>query len=397
MIAGLAADVPTAQDIAQAMDVQSLDRTGKPYIAIVVGDALQGSQVANSLMSFYRFAQYQDMSRAMAGCRAHRPRLALVSEVLSTGSGFDFVRMLRLDANLRSVPVVMIVANDDKATSDRVAQCGAESCLVTPYMRGALITTISRLLNGHTERGWKVLPGIPRRALTDTLELFNGLANVIGSGEPIRYEAVSDACGLLVEAVANNDFRAMLNGVRDHDNYSYAHSLRVATYLALFGYNLGLPKDEQILLASGGLLHDVGKMSIPHEVLNKAGRLNAAELKVMKGHVTASVDYLKGCPDLPKGIITIAAQHHEKLDGTGYPHGLAGSRLNRLARMASIIDVFSALTDRRVYKEPMEAEAALNLMRNGMGSHLDIQLLGLFRQMLLDASREMPRAIPELV
>ena len=92
------------------------------------------------------------------------------------------------------------------------------------------------------------------------------------------------------------------------------------------------------------------------------------------------------CHDLPKGIITIAAQHHEKLDGSGYPHGLAGKNLNRLARIASIVDVFSALTDRRVYKPPMEAEIALNLMVEQMASELDIKLLSLFRQMLLDAT-----------
>jgi putative nucleotidyltransferase with HDIG domain len=180
----------------------------------------------------------------------------------------------------------------------------------------------------------------------------------------------------------------MLDSVRNHDNYTYGHSMRVATYLALFGFNLRLPKEEQVLLASGGLLHDVGKMSIRHEILSKSGRLTAAEFEVMKAHVTSSVTYLEGCRDLPKGIMTIAAQHHEKLDGTGYPLGLAGSQLNRLARMASIIDVFSALTDRRVYKVAMEPEAALNLMVGEMASHLDIKLLGLFREMLLDATRE---------
>lgn len=132
-------------------------------------------------------------------------------------------------------------------------------------------------------------------------------------------------------------------------------------------------------------------MSIPHEVLNKPGRLNTAEFEVMKEHVAASVIYLRGCPDLPKGIATIAAQHHEKLDGTGYPFGLTGSKLNRLARMASIIDVFTALTDRRVYKREMEAEAALKLMVDEMTSHLDTKQLGLFRQMLLDATRAVSR------
>jgi putative nucleotidyltransferase with HDIG domain len=353
--------------------------------------------MASGLMSFYQFAEYPDIARAIAGCRANVPRLALVSEELSPVTGFDFVRMLRLDLNLAAVPVVMVVNKDDKTTRDRVVQCGANAHVVMPCSRGALIAIISGLLNRRVEHQWKTLHAVQRQALTGTLELFNEIANGIGSGQPILYRTVSSACGPLVEAIANNEFKGILRGVRDHDNYSYAHSMRVATYLALFGFNLRLPKEEQVILASGGLLHDVGKMSIPHEVLNKPGRLSAAEFEVMKGHVTASVTYLHRCPDLPRGIVTIAAQHHEKLDGTGYPAGLAGNNLNRLARMASIVDVFSALTDRRVYKPLMEAETALNLMVDEMGSHLDIKLLGMFRQMLLDATQEMPKATPALV
>ena len=88
---------------------------------------------------------------------------------------------------------------------------------------------------------------------------------------------------------------------------------------------------------------------------------------------------------IPKPVIIIAAQHHEKLDGSGYPHGLKGDDLNDLARMASIVDVLSALTDRRVYKPPMPAEKALSIMTDEMGHHLDQHFLSMFKAMLLDA------------
>ena len=375
------------------MDVPAAAGSGKPYIAIVAGNAKRRSVLARCLTSFYQFAEYQDIAQAVAGCRAQVPLLALISEELPPGGGFDLVRRLRLDPDLAAIPIVVLAGKDDKATRDGAAQCGADSLLIEPISRGALITTISGLLNRGVERKWKTLRPLQRQALSETLQLFNGISNVISEGKPIPFGAVSDACQPLVEVVANEDFKQMLHGVKDHDNYSFAHSMRVATYLALFGCNLRLPRDEQILLASGGLLHDIGKMSIPHEVLNKPGRLDEAERAVMEGHVTASVAYLERCQDLPKGIITIAAQHHEKVDGTGYPLGLAGSKLNRLARIACIIDVFTALTDRRVYKPPIEAEAALKLMVDEMASQLDIKLLGLFRQMLLDASSDIRREV----
>jgi putative nucleotidyltransferase with HDIG domain len=285
----------------------------------------------------------------------------------------------------------MVVPRNDTATLEAIAQCGAQSYLVKPYRRSALIRSVSNLLNREVERKWEALPALQRQALAGTVELFNGISNVIGKGEPVPYKAASDACEPLVEAVATHAFKGILDAIKDHDNYSYAHSVRVATFLALFGFNLRLSRDEQIVLATGGLLHDVGKMSIPYEVLNKPGRLTTEEFAVMKGHVTASMAYLERCQNIPKGIITIAAQHHETLDGTGYPHNLSGNQLDELARMASIIDVFSALTDRRPYKASMEAEQALTIMIDEMGSRLDMTLLRLFRQMLLDATRDSPR------
>jgi putative nucleotidyltransferase with HDIG domain len=362
----------------------------QPHIAIAASDRAQRLEIASGLTSFYRFAEYKDISEALAGCRARPPVLVLVSEHLPLTGGFDLVRMLRLDPRLAAIPAVVVVAKDDAPTRAGVRRCGAQGLLTAPFDRGSLITTVSGLINRGVERGWNKLPPVQRQALTETLNLFNGISSLICEGKPIRYQAASDACKPLIELVATDDYKTMLHSIRDHDNYTYTHSMRVATYLALFGHNLRLPKDEQILLATGGLLHDIGKMSIPFEVLSKPGPLDEAELELMRGHVPATVAYLQGCPDLPKGIITIAAQHHEKMDGTGYPMGLEGEQLNRLARMAAIIDVFTALTDRRSYKPPIEPETALDIMVERMASHLDIKLLTLFRQMLLDATRDMP-------
>lgn len=218
------------------------------------------------------------------------------------------------------------------------------------------------------------------------MDAFNDISDHIDHGGPLDYAAVTEACAPLVSAVADHDFRAILDGVKNHDNYSYVHSLRVATLLSLFGYTIGLKGEDLLVLASGGLVHDIGKMSIPYEVLNKPGRLEPAEWEVMRGHVRRSVAYLTEHSHVPPAVITIAAQHHEKLDGSGYPHGLKGDQLNELARMASICDVFGALTDRRCYKAPMPPEEALRIMIEDMRGELDQHLLALFRDMLLDAA-----------
>src|SRR3954470_17576586 len=112
----------------------------KPYLAIAVGDAWQRSQIADSLMSFYRFAQYADISAALAGCRERRPLGMLVSEALPRSGGFDLVHMLRLDLTLATIPVVMLVSKDDRATRERVAECGTDGLLAAPLAGSALVT-----------------------------------------------------------------------------------------------------------------------------------------------------------------------------------------------------------------------------------------------------------------
>jgi len=226
---------------------------------------------------------------------------------------------------------------------------------------------------------------VQRSALKKTVTLFNDISDLIDTGEPVPYENVKTSCAPLVTAICSGTFKEMLKGVRGHDNYSYVHSLRVATFLSLFGHTIGIRGDDLATLSTGGLLHDVGKMSIPHDVLNKPGKLSDEEWHVMRSHVTNTVEYLEANPEIPKGVITIASQHHEKLDGTGYPNGIKGKDLNELARMASIVDIFSALTDRRIYKEPMAPEKAMMIMSE-MTDELDQAFLALFREMLLDAA-----------
>jgi putative nucleotidyltransferase with HDIG domain len=369
------------------MDVKSADRTGKSYILLALGNSEVRSRVITALSPFYQFGNFSDISRALAACRMRPPLVAVIGEELSPSNGYDLVHMLRLDPQLAALPVVMMVAKDDRQTRALVTKSGAQCHLADWCAPGVLVATISSLVNRGVEQQWEALPPLQGQALAGTLKMFSGISAAIGTGNPILFGDVNEACKPLVEAVSSDDYKGILSNVRNHDNYTYAHSLQVATLLALFGFHLGLSQDEQSILASGGLLHDVGKMSIPHDVLNKPGRLNPAEYVVMKGHVLASVTHLERSPDLPKGIMTIAAQHHEKLNGTGYPYGLNGKKLDDLARMASIIDVFSALTDRRVYKPSMTAESALRIMTEEMTTHLDMKLLGLFRQMLLDTAQ----------
>jgi putative nucleotidyltransferase with HDIG domain len=258
--------------------------------------------------------------------------------------------------------------------------------LIKPATLHTLYDVVTQTICQSVEDEWQTLEENQRLALTQTIAVFRDLPDQIMNGEPIEYVSIRESCAPIVTAVCNNQFSDLLHGVKGHDNYSYVHSVRIAILLAHFGRELGLPRDDLLTLGTGGLLHDLGKVAIPHYVLNKPGRLTKEEWAVMRSHVDRTIELLNCIEHLPRGVMTIAAQHHEKLDGTGYPYGLKGSELNELARMAAIVDVFGALTDQRVYKPPHAPDAALDMMREMGPNHLDQHLLTLFRSMLLDTA-----------
>jgi len=328
------------------------------------------------------FRSAGDAVRALATIAV--PALILLDERTSPRGGVMALETLWSDPVLRDVPVVGMAATGAPGFETPLRSKGFP-VLIRPFSRDHLLATVTTLLNWSVEARWEAIEPVQRSALKKTVAIFNELPNLILEGKPIPYSDVRDSCASLVEAVSQRNFDTLLDSVKGHDNYTYVHSVRVATFLSHFGHELGLRGDDLLTLASGGLLHDIGKVSIPQTVLNKPGRLTDEERDVMRGHVARGVDMLGHMTDVPRGVATITAQHHEKVDGGGYPCGLKGGALNELARMAAIVDVFGALTDRRVYKDPTPPETALDLMAD-MHGHLDRRLVRLFREMLLDAA-----------
>ena len=158
--------------------------------------------------------------------------------------------------------------------------------------------------------------------------------------------------------------------------------------MALFGKALGLPKPQQTVVATGGLLHDIGMMTVPRALLNKSEKLSPNELKTIRNHVSVTQTILANSDLVPKGVLTIATQDHERLDGSGYPFGLKSAQLNDLARMAGIIDVFCALTDRRPYKRTVAGHVALEIMATEMKEQLDLDMLYKFKEILIDTTAQ---------
>jgi HD-GYP domain-containing protein (c-di-GMP phosphodiesterase class II) len=295
-----------------------------------------------------------------------------------------FLKDLRKDPFLNRIPVVFIADSEDFRIVDQLRELGIKDRLVKPYTRNALLAALSKHINGRIERDWEQLPSHQRKALENTLSSFNGIADELAKGNPLPFGEISEACSAVVDVVRNNELGSLLSQIKDHDNFTYVHSLRFSALMALFGSAIGLPKEQQIVVASGGMVHDIGKMVIPRVLLNKEGTLSSAEWGVLRNHVTTAEKLISTNGAIPRGVATIVSHHHERLDGSGYPRRLGSADLNQLSRMSAIIDVFCALTDRRPYKRTLPPHVALETMGTDMNKQLDQDLLHKFKELLLD-------------
>jgi putative nucleotidyltransferase with HDIG domain len=179
---------------------------------------------------------------------------------------------------------------------------------------------------------------------------------------------------------------AMADVVDRRDRYTYQHSQSVADHAVRTARRLGLPDREVEVIRLAARVHDLGKISIPDEILHKQGRLTPAEFELMKKHPETGVEILAKFPAYRHGRELVLA-HHERIDGLGYPRGLAGAAIALGARIIAVADSWDAMTSDRPYRKALEAEVALAELLRGRGTQWDPSVVDAFAESL-------PGAIP---
>jgi len=246
--------------------------------------------------------------------------LVLLDVMMPELDGFETCRRMKTNPKTQMIPVVIVTALDDMNSKVKGIEAGADDFLTKPVNRLELVARTQSLIR------LKML----HNSLTD-------IENVLFS---------------------------FARAVEAKDEYTQGHTERVATLSIELGKRLGLPEEELKALSFGGALHDIGKIGVPNQILNKPGKLDDREWEIMKSH--SNIGYDIGFP-LKKNLdlaLKVILYHHEKMDGSGYPKGLKGDEIPVVARIVGIADIYDALTTDRPYRKGMDMGKAIEIISN---------------------------------
>ena len=301
--------------------------------------------VEKALESTYEVIGKGSGSEALEYLKENRVDLVLLDIIMPEIDGFEVYAKIRRTYLNRHVPVAFLTAQEETATEIRGLKMGAVDFIRKPFVPEIMLHRINRILQLE--------------------ELNRNLENMVkektGQIEQLSFEIISTIASM-IEA---------------KDSYTKGHSVRVAEYSALIAKELNWDEEEIQNLKYIALLHDIGKVGIPDNILNKPGKLTDSEFNIIRSHTTLAGDILKDIQTITD-VDSGAKYHHERYDGKGYPGGLAGDNIPVVARIIGIADAYDAMNSKRVYRDALPKKTIRREIENGRGTQFDPAFTDIF-------------------
>jgi putative two-component system response regulator len=282
-----------------------------------------------------------------------KPDIVLLDIMMPEIDGYQVCQIIKSDPATKNIPVIFITAMNEDEDEAKGFAYGAVDYITKPVSPAIVLARVATHLNLYDQQHH-----LEKLVQERTAEIYD-----------TRLEIVR-RLGIAAEY---------------KDNETGEHILRMSRYCQMTGREYGLSQEEQTLLLNASPMHDIGKIGIPDRILLKPAKLDAEEWEIMKTHTTIGGLIIGDYPsELLRTAKLIALTHHERWDGSGYPHGLKGEKIPIYGRIATIADVFDALTSKRPYKEAWTVEDSLEEIKHGSGSHFDPKVVEAFLAALPD-------------
>uniref|UniRef100_UPI004057C812 HD domain-containing phosphohydrolase n=1 Tax=Agathobacter sp. TaxID=2021311 RepID=UPI004057C812 len=282
--------------------------------------------------------------------------LILLDVHMGDMDGFEVLKRLKEDEKSKEIPVIFLTADNETDAEIRGLKLGAYDFITKPFVAEIMIQRIERILEyTHLQKHLK--------------------------SEVKKQTQKAEERWMKLEHLTMQVMLAFANTIDAKDQYTNGHSMRVAEYAKEIARRAGKTEKEQEDIYFSGLLHDIGKIGVPDEIINKAGRLSDEEYAVIKSHPAIGGKILMTLTEIP-GVYIGANWHHERFDGKGYPDGLKGEEIPEIARIIAVADSYDAMTSKRPYRGILSQDIVKAEVEKGKGSQFDPYFAEIMIQMI---------------
>ena len=324
------------------------DDSGKPLILTVDDDEMNLRLVSEMLGDSFHVITASTGGKTFELLEESIPELILLDVHMPDMDGIDVIRRLKTMKEYADIPVVFLTSDADEDTEIQGFHEGAVDFLRKPFRKDVAVQRIQRILELH----------YLKKNLQEEVE---------------KQTAIAEQRRQSVERLSLQMVQSLAHAIDAKDSYTNGHSTRVALYAGMIAEKMGYGGEQLERLRYAGLLHDIGKIGIPEEIINKPSRLTDEEYEIIKTHPDIGGNILKEISEIPE--IAIGARwHHERYDGGGYPDHLAGEDIPELARIIGVADSYDAMTSNRSYRGALSQETVLSEMEKGRGTQFDPQI-----------------------
>jgi putative two-component system response regulator len=332
----------------------------RPLILIVDDNATNIDLLVSTLKAEYRLGIAKNGPKALEYVGKQKPDLVLLDIMMPEMDGFEVCKQLKADPEAAAIPIIFITAVAETVNKTKGFELGAVDYITKPFHAAEVKARIRTHLS---------LEEMRRQLRSQNAILEDQVAQKTAE----------------IRQILNASIRTMALMVEIRDPYTAGHQQRVAQLACAIAEKMGLAPTTIDSIRIAGILHDVGKIRIPVAILSRSGKLLEAEYEMLKIHPQVSYDILKDIP-FPWPVAQMVLQHHERMDGSGYPQGLKGDEILHEARILAVADVMEANSSFRPYRPARGIEIALEKIAEQKGKRYDAQVVEACIDLFADAS-----------
>lgn len=331
------------------METPSLDPSRQPLVLIVDDDVINLDVLVESLQDAYRIGIAKNGVKALEYINASKPDLVLLDVMMPEMDGFEVCEQLKASQETKDIVVIFLTALQDTESKHRGFELGAVDYITKPFNT------------------------VEVRARVQTHLSVKKMREELSHQNLFLQQKVEEKTQQ-INAMFKSTIQVMSHMVETRDPYIAGHQSRVAGLACLIAEKMGMSFDTIENIRIAGILHDIGKIRIPLDILNRPGSILDVEYDLLKIHPKTGFELLNGIP-FQQPIAEIVYQHHEKLDGSGYPRGKMESDILNEAKILSVADVVEAMSSHRPYRAALGYDFAMKEIQRHAGKHFDKEVV----------------------